>query len=113
MVVGGMRLISLYQPLWGKDEEDMERCRREIELQLGIGRREKVVIGGDFNACIGQMRGRRSVYGKQGAREMNEAGSGRDLIEWCGMNGLAYVNSYMRHERTAPWQRRGNTPGVI
>ena len=102
VVVGGMRLISMYQPIWGTDAVGMERCRREIELQLGIGRREKVIIEGDFNASVGRTRGRRGVYGKQGIGAMNEAG--RDLMEWCGMNGLAYVNSFMIHERRGTWQ---------
>ena len=42
------------------------------------------------------------VYGRCGIGVMNEAG--RDLMEWCGANGLAYVNSYMRHERRGTWQ---------
>ena len=32
---------------------------------------------------------------------MDEAG--RDLMNWCGANGLAYVNSYMKHERRGTW----------
>ena len=102
VVVGGMRLVSMYQPIWESDEVGMERCRRDVETQLGIGRREKIVIGGDFNASVGRNRGRNGVYGNQGLGRMNE--SGRDFVQWCEMNGLAYVNSYMRHERRGTWQ---------
>ena len=67
-----------------------------------MGRREKLVIGGDFNASVGRnRRGRDGVYGKFGLGEMNEAG--RDWMEWCGTNGLAYVNSFMRHRRRGTW----------
>ena len=62
-----------------------------METQLGIGKREKIVIGGDFNASVGRNRGRNGVYGKQGLGRMNDAG--RDLMLWCEANGLAYVNS--------------------
>ena len=36
VVLGGMRLVSWYQPIWGSDEIGMERSRREVETQLGI-----------------------------------------------------------------------------
>ena len=78
VVLGGMRLVSWYQPIWGSDEVGMERSRREVETQLGVGRREKIVIGGDFNASVGRNRGRNGVYGKQGLGRMNDAG--RDLM---------------------------------
>ena len=68
-----------------------------------MGRREKLVIGGDFNANVGRNRiGINGVYGRCGIGVMNEAG--RDLMEWCGKNGLAYVNSYMSHGRRGTWQ---------
>ena len=103
VTIGRMRLVSAYQPIWGSDGEALERFRRDLESQLGMGRREKLVIGGDFNANVGRnRRGRDGVYGKFGLGEMNEAG--RDWMEWCGTNGLAYVNSYMRHGRRGTWQ---------
>ena len=42
------RLRSVYQAVWGSHEEAMERCLRDLESQVGIGGRERVVIGGDF-----------------------------------------------------------------
>ena len=33
---------------------------------------------------------------------MNDAG--RDLMLWCEANGLAYVNSYIRHAIRGTWQ---------
>ncbi|MEL7302028.1 MAG: endonuclease/exonuclease/phosphatase family protein, partial [Pseudomonadota bacterium] len=110
ITLGKMRLVSVYQPIWrvwGPDRAALEECRRDVETQLGLGRRENLVIGGDFNASVGRnRRGMDGVYGRFGIGEMNEAG--RDLMEWCGINGLAYVNSYMRHERRGTWQHPWN-----
>ena len=41
-----LRLVSVYQPSWGADGEGMERCRRDMERQVAMGNREKIVIGG-------------------------------------------------------------------
>ena len=101
VVFGGMRLVSVYQPIWGQDEECMERYKREVESQVAIGGNERLVIGGDFNASVGINEGRMAVYGKFGIGRMNEAV--RDLIEWCEQHELVYVNSYMRHERRGTW----------
>ena len=43
VVLGGMRLVSTYQPIWGSDEVAMDRLRRDLESQLGMGGREKLV----------------------------------------------------------------------
>ena len=106
ITIGKMRLVSVYQPIWrvwGPDRVALEECRRDVETQLGLGRREYLVIGGDFNASVGRnRRGMDGVYGRFGIGEMNEAG--RDLMEWCSINGLAYVNSYMKHRRRGTWQ---------
>ena len=46
VVLGGMRLVAVYQPVWGTDEGGMERYRRDLVGQLGMGKRERIVIGG-------------------------------------------------------------------
>ena len=46
VVVGGLRLVSVYQPSLGADGEGMERCRRDMERQVAMGNRERIVIGG-------------------------------------------------------------------
>jgi len=101
VVVGDMRVVSAYQPIWGTDTEGMEQYRRALEDQIAIGGRECLVIGGDFNASVGKGNARRGVCGKYGVGRMNEAG--RDMIEWCEEHGLEYVNSYMKHERRGTW----------
>ena len=101
VVLGGMRIVSAYQPIWGTDERGMSEYRNDLENQLAMSGRERLIIGGDFNANVGRGNERRGVCGKYGVGRMNEAG--RDLIDWCEENGLAYVNSYMRHARRGTW----------
>ena len=101
VVFAGMRVVSAYQPIWGSDEEGMREYRRALEIQVAMGGRERLVIGGDFNANVGRRNERHGVCGKYGVGRMNEAG--RDLIDWCEEQGLAYVNSFMRHERRGTW----------
>ena len=101
VVFAGMRVVSAYQPIWGSDEEGMREYRRALEIQVAMGGRERLVIGGDFNANVGRRNERQGVCGKYGVGRMNEAG--RDLIDWCEEHGLAYVNSYMRHARRGTW----------
>ena len=45
VVMGNLRLVSVYQPMWGSNEEAMERCRRDLESLVGMGGRERLVIG--------------------------------------------------------------------
>ena len=101
VVVGDLRLVSAYQPVWGTDDEGMEEYRRGLGDQIAMGGRERLVIGADFNANVGRGNAREGVCGKYGVGRMNEAG--RDLIEWCEENELVYVNSYMKHARRGTW----------
>ena len=86
----------------GADGEGMERCRRDMERQVAMGTRERIVIGGDFNASIGRGGERWGVCGKYGLGRGNEAG--RDLVDWCEEMGMAHVNSFMRYERRGTWR---------
>ena len=58
-------------------------------------RNERLLIEGDWNANVGRGSARNGVCGDFGVGRMNDAG--RDLIEWCEGNGLAYENSFVRH----------------
>ena len=101
VVLGGMRVVSAYQPVWGTDDEGMTDYRSALESQIAMSGRERLVIGGDFNANVGRGNARVGVCGKYGVGRMNEAG--RDLIDWCEEQGLAYVNSFMKHARRGTW----------
>ena len=81
VVIGSLRLVSVYQPIWGTDDIGIEECRKAMEDQLAMGGGKTVIIGGDLNASVGKGRGRQGVYGKEGIGRMNDAG--RDLMDWC------------------------------
>ena len=97
VVFAGIRVESAYQPIWGSDEEIMRESRRALEIHVAIGGHERLLIGGNFKANIGRGSSRPGVCGKYGVGRMNEAG--RDMIDWCKKNGLAFVNSFMRQAR--------------
>ena len=48
MVMGKLRLESVFHLLWSTNEEAMKRCRRDLESQGDMSRYERLVICGDF-----------------------------------------------------------------
>ena len=44
------------------------------------------------------------VCGDFGVGRMNDAG--REFIEWCEANGLAYANSFVRNAETGTWYNK-------
>ena len=51
VVLGGMRLVSVYQPIWGTDEGTLEGWRGG-NGEAGRDGGKRKVIGGDFNASV-------------------------------------------------------------
>ena len=99
--LGGMRVVAVYQPVWGTFVEEREELRLEMEEQLEGARGERVIIGGDFNANWGKDRARAGVCGKYGVGRGSEAG--RELVDWCEENGLVIVNSFRPHRNRGTW----------
>ena len=99
--VGGMRVVAVYQPVWGTFVEEREELRLEMEEQLVGARGEKLIMGGDFNANWGKNQTRVGVCGKYGIGRGSEAG--RELGEWCEENGLVIVNSFLPHRNRGTW----------
>ena len=101
VVFGGLRVVSAYQPIWGTNEDEFERYRRDLGRQVAYGGENRLVIGGDFNMSVGKGNAREGVCGRYGIGRMNE--QGRDFVEWCEENELVWVNSYMKHRRRGTW----------
>ena len=59
--LGGVRLIVVFQTFKGMYEEDMERCRQEVESQLAFLVREKLMILEDSKARVKKDSGRRGI----------------------------------------------------
>ena len=101
--LGKLVLISNYMPVlrndnWGEVEEERDVLREHLEE---VTREETVVVGGDFNAHIGEGEERTGIVGKFGLRRSNE--QGRSLAQWCEEMGMAYVNSFYNHKRRGTW----------
>ena len=80
----------------------MEEYRREAETQLqSSGRNEVVIVGGDHNAHIGGGEARSNTIGNHGLRESNKAG--KDLKNFCGAHGLAWIISFYPHKKRRTW----------
>ena len=101
VVFGGLRVVSVYQPIWGTNEDAFERYRRDLGRQVAYGGQDRLVIGGDFNMSVGKGNAREGVCGRYGIGRMNE--QGRDFVEWCEENELVWVNSFLKHRRRGTW----------
>ena len=96
MKIEEARFISVYQPSWG---QEVEGCRAQMEQQLAVGtNRELTILGGDFNAHIGEGSERLGVAGKYGLQTPTRE-AGESLLYWCEENKLAYVNSFLQAQK--------------
>ena len=93
--------ISVYQPSWG---QEVEGGRAQMEQQLAAGtNREMTIMGGDFNAHIGEGSERLGVAGKYGLQTPTRE-AGESLLDWCEENKLAYVNCFYKHRNRSTWR---------
>ena len=91
-----IKLIAAYQPTSRANREKVEEYRFELETHLSSSNREeKLIIGEDHNSHIGANTNRPGVNGRYGMRTSNTAG--KDLLNWCEENNLAYANSFSDH----------------
>ena len=103
VVIGKLRCIAVYQPLWSEGREGIERYRESLEAEIvRCGGEEVLIIGGDHNAQVGRGEEVEGVRGRYGLRDnTNEAGE--DLVEWCQLNGIALANTFSPHNRRGTW----------
>ena len=101
--VRGVVLVSTYQPVWGgANRLEVEEEHEILEEHVRWASEEEIlVVGGDFNAHVGEGERRRGVCGKFGLRRSNQ--QGRNLLEWCENTGLTWVNSYFQHPHRGTW----------
>ena len=97
VVVEGIKLIATYQPVWGGSKDELKRYREELQNMIFF--RGKMIVGGDFNASIGDTseRDTSKAAGPFGLGKMNPAG--RDLLNWCEGEGLVWVNSFFNEKK--------------
>lgn len=104
----GFSLTATYMPVWqGTNQEEIE-IEKDILLQHAqwAGKKDVLLIGGDFNAHIGGDEQTPEVCGKFGLRSSNE--KGRELIRFCQENQLCFVNSFYNHKNRGTWFNQMN-----
>ena len=102
--IDNMRLIAVYQPVWtgGQGLDTIEQYRVQVEEQINRSdNRQILIIGGDHNAHVGKDDCQPGTTGRFGLRASNDAG--RDLINWCQSNGLAWVSSFYHQKQRGTW----------
>ena len=108
--IGGIRMISCYQPTTEHTEEEIEKYRWELEEFVKSTRsNEWLIIGGDHNSVVGKNEGGnyvRGTCGYHGLGKTNDAG--RSLLRWCELHGLAWCDSFYRIEQRGTWQNQMN-----
>ena len=104
----GFSLTATYMPVWqGNNQEEID-TEKDILLQHAqwAGKKDIMLIGGDFNAHIGADEQTPEVCGKFGLRTSNE--KGRELIRFCQENQLCFVNSFYNHKNRGTWFNQMN-----
>ena len=104
----GLALTATYLPVYvGTNEDEIENTKEVLAEHVRWAKYEDVVIvGGDYNAHVGSDEEKQGVCGKFGLRTSNE--KGRQLIQWCEENNLAYVNSFYNMKNRGSWFNRMN-----
>ena len=94
----GIRLISTYQPLWSNGPEGVDEYRYALTDEVVRTPSNKpLVIGGDHNAHIGREKPS-ETNGRYGLCTPTTA-DGEDVLDWCEVNELQWVNSYYNLKR--------------
>ena len=106
--IGDLVLMAAYQPLWKYGNIQLEQYRQELEEKPQRTRKDDIiVIGGDHNSSVGPREGENwqpGVCGNYGLGTTNEAG--KDLLNWCQLNGLSWINSFKNFKDRGTWYSR-------
>ncbi|KAI5611767.1 hypothetical protein C0J50_1408 [Silurus asotus] len=91
-----INVISAYAPQVGCEMEEKERFWSELdEVVDGVPRKERLVIGADFNGHAGEgNRGDEEVMGRYGFKERNV--EGQIVVDFAKRMEMAVVNTYFK-----------------
>ena len=94
---------ATYQPVYLHDNMDkIAQAKAELRQHYEWSRSFEIpVIGGDFNAHVGSDESKQGICGSHGLRSSNQ--QGRDLIQFCEENNLAYCNSFYSYRYRGSW----------
>ncbi|KAI5611221.1 hypothetical protein C0J50_9252 [Silurus asotus] len=90
-----INVISAYAPQVGCEMEEKERFWNDVVD--GVPRKERLVIGADFNGHVGEgNRGDEEVMGRYGSKERNV--EGQMVVDFAKRMEMAVVNTYFKKE---------------
>ncbi|KAI5609347.1 protein kinase C-binding protein NELL2-like [Silurus asotus] len=91
-----INVISAYAPQVDCEMEEKERFWSELdEVVDGVPRKERLVIGADFNGHVGEgNRGDEEVMGRYGFKERNV--EGQMVVDFAKRMEMAVVNTYFK-----------------
>ena len=89
-----LNVLSAYAPQVGCELEEKERFWRDMdELLEGVPIEERVLLGADFNAHVGEgNQGDAEVMGKHGFGQRND--EGQKVVDFAKSGDMAVVNTY-------------------
>jgi len=100
-------VVSVYHPVRGSNgyEYELANIRTELDRQVNtMASKKRILIGGDFNAQIGQTSRQllmNASHGSFGFRSTNI--QGEELQEWIIGNELCWVNSFFFQKKRGTW----------
>jgi len=109
-----VNVVSAYAPQTGRGEDEKEEFWRMMEEVVAVvGDAERLVIGGDMNAHVGEKAdGYEGVHGGVGFGERNEEGVG--LLDFACAADLTVANTrFQREERRRPTYESGGNKTVV
>ncbi|KAI5099189.1 hypothetical protein C0J45_11328 [Silurus meridionalis] len=91
-----INVISAYAPQVGCEMEEKKKFWSELdEVVEGVPRKERLVIGADFNGHVGEgNRGDEEVMGRYGFKERNL--EGQMVVDFAKRMEMAVVNTYFK-----------------
>ncbi|KAI5093469.1 hypothetical protein C0J45_16607 [Silurus meridionalis] len=94
-----INVISAYAPQVGSEMEEKERFWSELDEEVdGVPRKERLVIGADFNRHVGEgNRGDEEVMGRYGFKERNV--EGQMVVDFAKRMEIAVVNTYFKKKK--------------
>ncbi|KAF7693224.1 hypothetical protein HF521_008540 [Silurus meridionalis] len=94
-----INVISAYAPQVGCEMKEKERFWSELdEVVDGVPRKERLVIGADFNGNVGEgNRGDEEVMGRYGFKERNV--EGQMVVDFAKRMEIAVVNTYFKKKK--------------
>ena len=101
-MVDNLALVATYQPLWGCKPLKYKTYSEEMEALILKHSKKCLIVGGEFNATVGEKWDLDDAAGPYGLNRTNAAG--RSLVERSHARNLACENSFSCHDNGGAWK---------